>query len=131
MDFTPLFATTSPIPHHAIAAFIAIILGGIQFALPKGTKVHKYVGYMWVACFVFVAISSFFINEIRVLGPFSPIHLLSILALFGVYRAISFARQKRIKAHRNIMIELYVFALIITGIFTLQPGRTMYMVFFG
>jgi uncharacterized membrane protein len=34
-------------------------------------------------------------------------------------------------AHRNSMIQLYVLALLLTGAFTLVPGRTMHAVIFG
>ena len=120
-----------PIPHHALAAFAAIFVRGAQLVMRKGGNIHRVMGYIWVTLMVGVALSSFFIHEIRMLGPFSVIHLLSIWTLLSVYLAIRAARERRINAHRRWMQNLYVFALLLTGAFTLLPGRTMYLVLFG
>ncbi|WP_393956232.1 hypothetical protein [Methylorubrum sp. POS3] len=45
--------------------------------------------------------------------------------------AIVHARARRIEAHRWTMIGLFVGALVITGLFTLVPGRVMHAVLFG
>jgi uncharacterized membrane protein len=78
-----------------------------------------------------IAISGFWIQEIRLIGPFSPIHLLSILVLVTVPLAVWHAHSHKVAAHRSAMIKLYVFALIGAGIFTLLPGRIMHAVVFG
>ena len=66
------------IPLHAFAAMAAFVLGIVQFAAPKGTLPHRTLGWIWVALMAVVAVSSFWIHEIRLFGPWSPIHLLSI-----------------------------------------------------
>ena len=78
-----------------------------------------------------MAISSFFIHEIKMLGPFSVIHLLSLFTLYSVVGAISSARAGNIQKHKRDMITLYALALILTGAFTLLPGRIMNSVIFG
>jgi uncharacterized membrane protein len=45
--------------------------------------------------------------------------------------AVFLARRGRIGAHRWSMIGLYLGALLITGAFTLLPGRIMGRVVFG
>ena len=80
---------------------------------------------------LFVSISSFFIHEIKLWGNYSPIHLLSIWTIFSVGLAIYFVRVGNIKRHRQVMIALYGFALILTGLFTLLPGRAMNQLVFG
>ena len=45
--------------------------------------------------------------------------------------AIRAIRRGDVKGHRNWMIGLYTGALVITGGFTLLPGRTMHLVLFG
>ena len=105
--------------------------GATQLALPKGTTRHRVVGYVWAALMLVIAISSFWIQEIRLVGPFSPIHLLSILVLVTVPLAVWYAHSHKVSAHRGAMIKLYVFALIGAGIFTLLPGRIMHAVVFG
>ena len=49
MDLSILNTAENPIPTHAYAAFLAVILGGIQLSRPKGTSSHKYLGYTWVS----------------------------------------------------------------------------------
>ncbi|MBZ9960972.1 DUF2306 domain-containing protein [Mesorhizobium sp. BR1-1-14] len=131
MSLGPLLSARSPIPWHAFAAFAALAIGGAQLALPKGTLRHRAMGYLWAALMLAVAISSFWIQQIRLIGPFSPIHLLSILVLVTVPLAVWHARNHRVAKHRKAMIALYVFALVGAGVFTLLPGRVMHDVVFG
>ena len=131
MDLTILNATASPIPTHAYAAFFAVLLGGVQLSRPKGTNIHKYLGYAWVVLMLWVSISSFWIQTIRVIGPFSPIHFISIFTIWSVFEAIRSAKNGNIRRHKRMMKLLYVLALIVTGLFTLLPGRTMNAVLFG
>ena len=127
----PLFNEAQPIPFHAMAAMLAIVIGAIQFSMKKGGIKHKALGYIWVSLMLFVSISSFYIHEIKLWGNYSPIHLLSIWTIFSVGLAIYFVRVGNIKRHRQVMIALYGFALILTGLFTLLPGRAMNQLVFG
>ena len=127
----PLLAKPAPIPLHAITALSAIVLAGAQFTLPKGGMRHKVMGRLWVLLMVVICLTSFFIHELRLIGLFSPIHLLSIFTLFTLVRAMQYARKGDIKRHKRIMQNITIFALIITGLFTLLPGRVMHTVLFG
>jgi len=131
MSLGPLLSAPPPIPWHAFAAFAALAIGGAQLALPKGTTRHRVMGYAWAGLMLVIAISSFWIQQIRLVGPFSPIHLLSILVLVTTPLAVWYAHTHRVTAHRSAMIKLYVFALIGAGVFTLLPGRIMHAVVFG
>ena len=131
MSLEPLLAAPSPIAWHAFAAFAALALGASQLALPKGTRRHRFVGYVWAVLMLAIAASGFWIQEIRLFGPFSPIHLLSILVLVTVPLAVWHAHNHRVRKHRSAMIALYVFALVGAGVFTLLPGRVMHEVVFG
>lgn len=131
MNFEALLSATQPIPVHAIFAMFAVVSGGIQFALQKGTIAHRCLGYAWVGAMFVVSVSSFFINEFRLIGPFGPIHLLSCLVLWSLWRGVGLARQHNIAAHRVAMIQLYVFSLLLAGGFTFWPGRIMHSVLFG
>ncbi len=124
--------TAAPvIQAHAYAAFLAIGLGGAQLALAKGTARHRAFGWAWVATMLFVAGSSMFIHSIRLWGPFSPIHLLSIFTLIVVPLAVAAAVRGRVDAHAKAMRAIYILALVVTGLFTFFPGRIMYSVAFG
>ena len=126
-----LLNAQQPIPLHAIAAMIAIILGGVQLSMKKGGKTHKLLGRIWVGLMLIVSFSSFFIHEIQLWGAYSPIHLLSLWTIFSVGLALYYVRIGNIKRHKQVMIALYGFALILTGFFTLLPGRVMHQVVFG
>jgi uncharacterized membrane protein len=78
-----------------------------------------------------VALSSFWIHELRLWGPWSPIHLLSILTLTMLPLAIWFAHRHNVRAHKSTMIGIFSGALVIAGLFTLAPGRIIYTVVFG
>jgi uncharacterized membrane protein len=131
MSLAPLFDAAPAIPVHAFAAMTAFVLGVVQLAAPKGTLPHRTLGWIWVCLMLGVAISSFWIHEIRLVGPWSPIHLLSIFVLITVPLAVWKAHRHQVVDHRRIMISIFTGALVIAGLFTLLPGRIMHAVVFG
>ena len=58
-------------PRSPFAAMSAFVLGLVQFAAPKGTLPHRTLGWIWVSLMVSVAVSSFWIHQIRLIGPWS------------------------------------------------------------
>jgi uncharacterized membrane protein len=133
MNLAPLTNAPFAIQLHAYAALAAFVLGAVQLARVKGTTQHRVLGYTWVALMLVIAISSFWIHgeSLRIWGTWSPIHLLSILALLMLPAAIYFARVHRVRGHKLTMLGLFSGALVIAGIFTLVPGRIMHRVVFG
>ncbi|UQD68945.1 DUF2306 domain-containing protein [Bradyrhizobium japonicum] len=131
MSVAPLLEAAPAIPLHAFAAMAAFVLGLVQFAAPKGTLPHRTIGWIWVGLMAVVAASSFWIHQIRLVGPFSPIHLLSIFTLVMLPLAVWRAHTHQVADHRRIMIMTFVGALVIAGLFTLMPGRIMHRVIFG
>ena len=131
MSLAPLLDAAPAIPVHAFAAMAAFALGIVQFAAPKGTLPHRTIGWIWVGLMMMVAISSFWIHQIRLLGPWSPIHLLSIFTLIIVPVAVWRAHRHDVTGHRLTMIFTFTGALVIAGLFTFVPGRIMHSVVFG
>jgi uncharacterized membrane protein len=131
MSLAPLFAASPAIQVHAFAAMAAFGLGLVQFAAPKGTLPHRTVGWIWVALMVVAGVSAFFIHEIRLWGPWSPIHLLAIFTLIALPLAVWDAHRHEVGKHRNRMMTLFVGALVIAGVFTFLPGRIMHAMVFG
>ena len=131
MTLDQLLSAPQPIPVHAIAALVAMVLGGLQLWGPKGTRNHRTLGSIWVGLMAIVAFSGFFIHVLKLFGPFSPIHLLSVLTLASLWHAIRAARRGDIKRHRQTMVALFLMALILAGFFTFWPGRVMYQVVTG
>lgn len=133
MSLAPLLNAPLVIQLHAFAAMSALVLGIIQFASPKGTLPHRTLGWIWVVLLITVAVSSFWIHgrQIKLGGPWSPIHLLSIFSLIMLPLGIWFAHRHRVNGHRITMISLFTGGLVIAGLFTLVPGRIMNAVAFG
>jgi uncharacterized membrane protein len=131
MSLAPLLNAPLPIQLHAFAAMAAFVLGLVQFASPKGTLPHRTIGFVWLALMLTVAISSFWIHSIRLWGPWSPIHLLSLYVIAMVPLAIYYAHTKKIRGHAKTVIGMFLGGLVIAGGFTLLPGRIMHAVALG
>jgi uncharacterized membrane protein len=131
VSLAPLLDAPLAIQLHAFAAMAAFALGLLQLAGFKGTAWHRGRGFVWVALMLIVAVRSFWIHEIRLWGPWSPIHLLSILTLASLPGALYYAHTHQVRRHRDAMLGLFLGALVIAGIFTLLPGRIMHKVVFG
>ncbi len=131
MNLAALTSASPVIQTHAYAALAAIGLGAAQLSARKGTGAHRAMGMTWAGLMLIVAGSSFFIHTIRTWGPFSPIHLLSAFTFAMIPLAVFAASRGRIEAHRRAMLSIYALALIVTGLFTLWPGRIMHRVVFG
>ncbi len=126
MNLDALFTAPQPIPFHALSAAGAIGLGAAQLVMRKGGNVHRVMGRLWLCLMALVAMSSFFIHEINLWGRYSPIHLLSMWTLVSIGLTVYFARSGNIERHRQSATVFYWLALILTGFFTLLPGRIMY-----
>jgi len=131
VSIVPLIESGPVVMAHALAALAALGLGLVQLAQSKGGPRHRVIGYAWSGLMIGVALTSFWIHDLRVIGPFSPIHILSVGTLVGLALALLAARRGNIRAHRHGMLWLFFAALIGAGAFTLLPGRVMHLVVFG
>lgn len=131
MSPAPLLNAPLVIQLHTFAAISALVLGIVQIASPKGTLPHRTLGWLWVALMATVALSSFWIHKSRLIGLWSPIHLLSIFSLIMLPLGVWYARRHQVKGHRITMISIFTGGLVIAGLFTFVPGRIMHAVAFG
>jgi uncharacterized membrane protein len=131
MTLAPLLDAAPAIQLHAFAAITAFALGIAQLSAPKGTLPHRTIGWIWVTLMVFVGASSFWIHELRLWGPWSPIHLISIFTLVTLPFAVWAAHRHEVDRHRRAMTLIFFGALVIAGLFTPVPGRIMNAVVFG
>lgn len=130
-NFSPLFDASFIVQTHVYSAVLSLLLGiWIMFGT-KGNKLHKTVGKVWVIALLITAVSSFWLHGIKLVGPFSPIHLLSILTIYSVMRGVQHARTGQIQQHKKTMKGLFYYALIGAGLFTLLPGRLMHQLLLG
>ncbi|MFM1989144.1 MAG: hypothetical protein RJA99_2101 [Pseudomonadota bacterium] len=114
---------------HVAAAALSLALGAFVLLGRKGTPVHRLAGRTWVLAMATTAAGSFLIDAqilgVRTpMGTFGPIHLLSAAMLVLLWRAIGAARHGAIGAHRRHMVRAFS-ALVIAGLFTLSPHRTL------
>ena len=115
---------------HLAFALAALALGSVVLVRRKGTASHKMLGRIWASLMVAVALSSFWIFEIRQgVGP-SFVHLLSVWTLISLACAIYFIRRGNVRAHRRFMIGTF-FGLAGAGAGALMPGRALYAFFFA
>jgi uncharacterized membrane protein len=131
MSLAPLLNAAPEVQLHAFAAMTAFVLGAVQLAAPKGTLPHRTLGWIWVVLLLVISASSFLIHGIRMWGPWSPIHLLSVFTPIMLVVGVLAGRGHRVRAHRITMISIYAGALLLAGLFTLVPGRLMHGVLFG
>jgi len=131
MNLAPLLDAAPAIQLHAFAAMTAFALGIVQFSAPKGTLPHRTIGWIWASLMAIVGATSFWIHELRLWGPWSPIHLLSIFALVTLPLAVWAAHRHAVDRHRRAMTGIFFGALVIAGLFTLVPGRILHAVVFG
>jgi uncharacterized membrane protein len=129
---TPLLAV------HITAALCAVLLG--PFALwarligQQRPKLHRAFGYAWVTMMLLTASSAIFIqpgtNLPQWMG-YSPIHLLIVVTYGSLFGAFWFLAKGNIRGHKITMLSTYVGACVVTGVFTLLPGRWMHTWVFG
>ena len=131
MTLEPLLHAKPAIQFHAFAAMAAFVLGVVQLAGPKGTTPHRLIGAVSAALMLVVSVSAFFVHEIRMWGPWSPIHLLAVFTLVTLPIAVWRAHTHDVQNHRRAMVALFFGALVIAGLFTFVPGRIMHAVAFG
>ena len=130
MHFDVFLSSPWIIQAHALSAIAAFFLGLVQFTAPKGTIPHRTLGYIWVLLMAMTAITALFIREIND-GQFSWIHIFVPLTLFGIVDLSVRARRGLTGKHRSTAMWMFLAALVIPGIFSFLPGRTMHATFFG
>lgn len=125
MTLTPLADAGMIIQIHVFAAIAAVLIGPVALLRGRRDGWHRLAGGIWVVLMVLVAASGLLISERPVWGPFSPIHLFSVITFAGLVGALRAAWARDFIRHGRIMRALYAQALIIPGVFTLLPGRRL------
>lgn len=131
MSLQPLLDASPAVQIHVAAVLPAAVLGAYILLNRKGSRLHRLLGRIWMVLMAITSLSSFFIHEINLFHGFSPIHLLSVFVLVGIWRSISAARAHNIRAHRGTVIGMYIGGIVVAGLFTLVPGRIMNAVVFA
>ena len=107
---------------HAALALTALAIGVAVLLRRKGTRAHRVLGRLWVGAMVTVALSSFWIFELRQGAGPSLIHALSIWTLVSLALAVWFIRRGNVRAHQGFMVGTFA-GLAIAGL--LAGGRSL------
>ncbi|MCT7663498.1 DUF2306 domain-containing protein [Shinella kummerowiae] len=130
MTFEPLLNAPIAVQFHVATVLPAAVLGAVLLARRKGTPAHRLLGKIWLVLMVVTSFSTFFIHDLKTVGNFSPIHLLSIYVIVGSIPAIRAARRGDIRAHRAQVAGMYFGGIVVAGLFTLVPHRVMGAIIF-
>jgi uncharacterized membrane protein len=130
VNLAPQLSASPAIQFHAFAAVPASGLGLVQLTASRGTLPHRTIGWIWVVLMGVMSVSAFFIHAMR-LGNGGLIHLLAIFTLTVLPITVWYAHSHAVRKHRNVMVTLFIDALVIAGALTLLPGRIMHAVVFS
>ncbi|MEM7728305.1 MAG: DUF2306 domain-containing protein [Pseudomonadota bacterium] len=113
---------------HVLVAFAALAIGLAMFVKRKGTWMHRYGGRTFLLLMLATATSALFIREMNA-GGLSWIHLFVPLTFFASWETVHYIRKGDVRRHRRAVMGLFFGALLIPGIVSFLPGRTMWMIF--
>lgn len=123
MQLTPLIAV------HMTAALGALVTGPVALWARRGRRqrprLHRAFGHAWVTLMLVTALSAVFIRDPSLpnVAGYTPIHLLVVVTLAGLFMSFRFLARGDIAAHRKTMQGLYVGACLVAGILALLPSR--------
>ncbi len=95
----------------------------------RGTRLHRRLGYAWVAALGLTAIDSFAIRSTS--GALTPIHILSVVTLCALPALVITARRHDHARHRRVVRGLVIGALLTAGFFTFPFDRMLGHWLFG
>lgn len=96
------------IPIHAAGATIVLLLGAYNLRRrPKGDRIHRTVGRVWVVAMYWTVLSSFAIKKLNP-GQFSWIHVLSLFTFVTLTIGLWAGITGRRRAHGRYMTGSYL-----------------------
>ncbi len=112
---------------HLIFAFLALTFGFSTLRKPKGTRLHRKIGWIYTFSMIGLNITALFIY--RLFGGFGPFHWMALISLATVVAAIIPAIRKKpannwIEMHAQFMCWSYIglLAATVAEILTRVPG---------
>tara|TARA_R110001606_G_scaffold57963_2_gene139305 strand:- start:244 stop:798 length:555 start_codon:yes stop_codon:yes gene_type:complete len=130
LDVSPLIQSPWVLKAHVSGALASFAIGACLLAYRKGKRLHRVLGYTWVATMAVTAVSSFFLTGLNG-DHFSFIHAISAWVVIILPMGVAAARRHDIKAHRRHMTNMFLGGMLVAGLFTFLPGRMMWSIFFG
>ena len=103
---------------HVLAVSAALISGAIVLVLPKGSAVHRRLGWLYITSTSVMAVSSFGIYELRN-GP-SLFHAISVAILIivglGIYQPLRRRGSSNWMFWHLVLLQISFVMLVVTGI---------------
>ena len=115
---------------HIATILIATTLTPVMLMRRRGDRLHRRLGWVWVAAMAATAVLTFGIRGLN-RGSLSWIHILSAWTLVQVPLIVWTARTHRHRHHRNAVRGTAAGALLIAGIFTFPFDRLLGRWLFG
>jgi uncharacterized membrane protein len=109
-----------PMWTHIATLAVALSLAPIMLLRQRGDRLHRWMGYVWLAAMITTALVSFAIPPP---GKISPIWALSVLTLIISWQIWRTARNYDWRKHRIHVRGIVIGGLLIAGFFTFQFGR--------
>lgn len=115
---------------HLVTMMITLALTPAILWMRRGTRLHRQLGYAWVAALAVTAIDSFAIRMANK-GGLSFIHVLSVVTLIALPILVTSARRHQHARHRRTVRGLVIGALLTAGFFTFPFHRMLGSWLFG
>jgi uncharacterized membrane protein len=128
-DPSPLVEAGFAVQVHVAAALITFAVGLFLLFGPKGRGLHKPLGWTWVVTMAVTALSSLYITGLNG-SQFSAIHGLSAWTILTLPMAVAAVHKRRIAEHRKMMTGMFLGGMLVAGLFSFLPYRTLWGVFF-
>jgi uncharacterized membrane protein len=124
-------AVGSAMAFHIFAGVGALTLGVVQvFFMPRGTKEHKKIGWIWAVLMLILAMTSLY--DLIGDGWLSlPAHVFTVATFVLLPVAVWSARNKKIALHKYSMILLFSISILAFAALIAAPGRLFNVWFFG
>lgn len=107
---------------HVVAALFVLAVGPVQIFRRRRDRIHRTMGYLWVAAMYYVCVSSFWIVSE---GHFTWLHGLSAFTMVTVTLGLISAIRRNIRSHLGNMIGSYI-GICVAFIFAVSvPGRSI------
>ena len=107
---------------HVVAALFVLAVGPVQILRRRRDRIHRTMGYLWVAAMYYVCLSSFWIVSE---GHFTWLHGLSAFTIVTVTLGLVSAMRRNIPSHLGNMVGSYV-GIAVAFIFAATvPGRAI------
>ncbi len=119
MTLEPLLHAPFAVQAHVATVVPAFLLGTwLVFFSRKGYRLHRILGATFLALMVATATIALFVHLRMPNSPvfgLSPTHLLVVVVLFAVWRALAGVLKGNIRQHRIWVSGLYFGSLVING----------------